>query len=131
MLAPGNCTITADQAGNATYSAAPQGLQSFNVQPISQTVTFGAQSAKTFSANGTFGISPSAFASSGLPIAYSSQTSNVCTVSGAIISMVTSGTCTIRAMQAGDGITASASADQSIAINPRLTIRKLACMPWG
>ena len=93
-------------------------LQSFNVQPISQTVTFGAQSAKTFSANGTFAINPLAFASSELPITYISQTSSVCTANGAIITMVTSGTCTIRATQAGDSVTALEFKDQSIAINP-------------
>jgi len=67
-----------------------------------QTITFGAQSAQTFSTGGTFAVNPLATASSGLTVTYSSTTTGVCTVSGSTVTMVSAGTCTIAADQAGN-----------------------------
>lgn len=47
-------------------------------------------------------------ASSGLPVSHSSATTSVCTVSGDTVSLLTTGTCTIHADQAGDDIYAAA-----------------------
>jgi hypothetical protein len=49
-----------------------------------------------------------ATANSGLPVTFSSRTPAVCTVSGVLLSMVSGGTCTIAADQAGNGVYAAA-----------------------
>ena len=72
-----------------------------------QTITFGpfgdvALSAVTKILTGS--------ATSGLPLAYTSRTSAVCTVSGSTVTLLTSGTCTIAAEQAGDSTYAAADA---------------------
>jgi RHS repeat-associated protein len=99
MVAGGVCTIAADQAGNATYGAAPQVARSFNVLPTSQTITFNTVPDQT---RWVPGPTLSATASSQLPVAYESSTSAVCTVSGNTVSVVGLGTCTIVASQAGN-----------------------------
>ena len=48
-------------------------------------------------------LTVSASSTSGLPVSFSSSTTNVCTVSGATVTIKTAGLCTIRAAQAGNG----------------------------
>ena len=81
----------------------------YSVGAISQTITFGAQAARTFVSGGTFAISPLATASSGLAVTYSSLTPGVCTVSGTTVTMISIGTCTLAADQAGNGVTYAAA----------------------
>ena len=60
----------------------------------------------------TFGTSPtlSASASSGLPISWSSNTPLVCVVSGSsALTLLSVGTCTVSALQTGNGVFAAAS----------------------
>ena len=100
-VSAGTCTIAANQAGNASYNAAPQVTQSFSIgsaSKTSQTISFG--SAPSITAGGTGSVS--ATATSGLAVAFSSQTTSVCTVSGSIVTGVSAGTCTIAANQAGN-----------------------------
>lgn len=120
MLALGDCTIAANQPGDANFNPAPQVLQTFTIQAIIQTVSFGAQLTRTFSLGGTFEVSPLAFASTGLtPITYTSSTLAVCTVIGTTVTMVAAGTCTLLAKQAGNSVTREAeSLPSSFAINP-------------
>ena len=66
---------------------------------------------------GTFTIS--ATASSGLTVSFHSQTMPVCTVSGATVTLIKTGTCTIQATQAGNtDYTAAAPVDQSFQVTP-------------
>nr|WP_028161670.1 Ig-like domain repeat protein [Bradyrhizobium elkanii] len=81
----------------------------YTVGPISQTITFGAQTGRTFVSGGTFVVSPLASASSGLAVTYSSLTPGVCTVFGGIVTMISVGTCTVAADQAGNGTTVAAA----------------------
>ncbi|MBB5209465.1 choice-of-anchor J domain-containing protein [Chiayiivirga flava] len=53
-------------------------------------------------------VTVSATASSGLPVSFSSDTPAVCTVAGNTVTLVTVGTCSIRASQAGNGTFAPA-----------------------
>jgi hypothetical protein len=117
MLSTGTCTITADQAGNSSYAAAPEMTQNITFTSASQTITFGSQSTQAFSLNGTFSLSPIATASSGLSVAYSSTTTGVCTISGTTVTMIAAGTCTIAANQAGNSTyPAAAQVTQNITI---------------
>ena len=107
LVGAGTCTINANQAGNASYEPALQVQQSFSVStppPASQTISF----TSTAPGSAVYGGSPytvSATASSGLPVGFSAAPSSagVCTVSGATVSLVGAGTCTVNANQAGNG----------------------------
>jgi len=73
---------------------------------LTQTITFGALS------NVVLGVAPfsiSATASSGLPVAFSSTTAAVCTLSGSTVTVVGVGACSIVAMQPGNATYAAAS----------------------
>jgi hypothetical protein len=98
LVAVGTCSITAGQAGDPTYATATSVVQSFVVNPLSQTITFGPLSSQVV------GSSPpplNASESSGLPVTFTSNSAAVCTVSGVSITLVATGTCSITASQAG------------------------------
>jgi len=99
LLTTGTCTISAAQAGDANWMAATAVPGSFTVAANSQTITFGALTSTAFDA-GTKAVS--ATASSSLPVAFTSATTSVCTVSGGTVTLLQTGTCTINADQAGD-----------------------------
>ena len=94
----GTCTIAASQSGNSNYNAAPQIKQTFAIGVGNQTITFGAVPTVVVGKTGTV----AATATSGLAPAYSSLTSSTCTISGATVTGVTAGACTIAANQAGN-----------------------------
>ena len=115
LVALGTCTIQATQAGNTDYAAALPVNQSFQVTRGSQAIIFGALS------NQVFGAAPfpvSATATSGLPVSLASTTTTVCSVSGAIVTLVALGTCTIQATQAGNAdYLAAEPVNQSFQVN--------------
>ncbi len=116
MITVGTCTIAANQAGNANFNAAPQVTQSFAINQATQTITFGAQAARPFSATPS-SLSPLATASSGLAVSYTSTTPAVCSITGASVTTITLGTCTIQANQAGNtNFSAAAPVSQSFNI---------------
>ncbi len=80
----------------------------FSITPAPQTLTFPAQTvtSRALVPNETFVISPlasSATPNSGQPIAYSSPSPSVCSVSGSTVTMFATGTCVLAADQAGNG----------------------------
>lgn len=95
----GTCTLAANQLGSTNYFAAPQVTQSFSVGKGSQTIIFG--SAPTILA-GYAGIVSASGGASGNPVTFSSMTTNVCTISGSIVTGIVAGTCTIAADQLGN-----------------------------
>jgi len=100
----GTCTITASQAGNSIYAAATPVTQSFTVLGI-QSISFPAISQQVAGSTLLLGAS----ATSGLPISYSSSTTNVCTVSGSSLSLIAAGGCTVTASQSGNALYAAAA----------------------
>ncbi|NDJ14810.1 MAG: hypothetical protein EBY17_27065, partial [Acidobacteriia bacterium] len=106
MLAQGTCTITASQAGNSNWLPAPDVPQSFVVGPGIQTITF-------FSignlALGTTPFLAGATSSTGLPVSFTSTTTSVCTVSGAVVTLLTTGTCSLDADQTGSALYGAAA----------------------
>ena len=112
----GTCTIDANQAGNATYEAAPEAQQSFTVSKGPQTIDV-TSSAPTASTVGGPTYTVTATASSGLPVAFTSGAPSVCTVEGATVSFVGSGACTIDASQSGNSnYEAAPQVQQSFAV---------------
>jgi hypothetical protein len=98
LIAADTCHIVATQAGDASWLAAAPVAQSFSVHHASQTVSFppipGQVAGATVALNAT--------ATSGLPLAYSSETPAVCSVSGSTATMLAYGTCRVKAYQAGN-----------------------------
>ena len=103
IVAAGTCTIAANQAGDGNYNAATQVTQNIAISPGSQTITFGAQAGQSYSPAATFALNPMASADSGLAVTYTSTTLTVCTITGSTVTILTAGTCTIAANQAGSG----------------------------
>ena len=100
----GNVTITYTENGvshSRTYS-----LVITQAVLQAQTITF-AQPANV--AITTTSINLGATASSGLTVSYTSSTPSVCTVSGNVVTILSEGTCTITASQAGNGVYGAAS----------------------
>ena len=128
LLTTGTCTIVAAQAGGANsgtnYAAAATVTRSFLLKGT-QTVTFGALGDKDSTAAN---FSVSATSSVGLTVTFTSTTPSVCTVtSGGTVDVLTPGTCTISADQAGGatgGVTyvAATSVTQSFTVRTPQTI---------
>ncbi|MEP7156577.1 MAG: hypothetical protein ABI905_12440, partial [Betaproteobacteria bacterium] len=115
-LAVGTCTIAANQAGDAAYSAAPTVTQNITIGTGTQTITFGTLPSPTFVVNGTFNVNASGGGSSS-PVVFSTLTSATCTVSAGTVTMLSLGTCTIAANQAGDAsFSAAPQATQTIVL---------------
>jgi streptogramin lyase len=107
----GTVVVAANQAGNASYAAAPQVTQTIVIKLGSQTISFPAITATEYA--GTQ-MTLSATASSGLAVSFTSSTPTVCTVSGSTASLLVSGTCIVRANQSGSAIFAAAQFVQQI-----------------
>ncbi len=93
-----NCTIQATQAGNSSFAAATPVTQMSYVKRATQSISFATPPTQTDGAV----LALSATASSGLPVSFASTTTSICTVSGTSATMVSGGTCTIQATQAGN-----------------------------
>ena len=108
-VANGTCTIVATQTGNATYGAAAPVQQQFNISSLSsQTITFADPGNQSYSGSNIV-ITSGATASSGLTVTLTSYTPLVCTISGLNITVISTGSCQVRATQAGNGTYAPAS----------------------
>jgi len=105
LLSVGTCSITASQNGSAIYAVATPVTESFLVR-LAQAIVFGPLADVTLSAP-PFTISASA--SSGLSVSFASSIPSVCTVSGAIVTPVAAGQCSILASQAGNTTFAAAA----------------------
>ncbi|RDZ29660.1 autotransporter domain-containing protein [Lysobacter silvisoli] len=103
MLSGGTCGLTADQAGDANYNAAPQVSLNVTITAASQAITgFAANpAAPTYAPNGTFSVSANGGAS-GNPVVFASTTPAVCSVAGSAVTMLAAGNCTLTANQAGN-----------------------------
>ena len=119
FIGGGTCTIDAKQAGNATYSAATQAQQSFNVAKIPQSITgFSAPPSGATAGGATYSVSATGGASDN-PVTYGidATTSSVCTISAGVVSFIGRGACTIDANQAGNATYSAATpAQQSFAV---------------
>jgi hypothetical protein len=95
----GSSIITARQAGNTNYAAAPAATQSFTVSRGTQTITFPALPSKVA---GEANFAPGATASSKLLVTYASNNPAVATIVTGNVHIVGAGTAIITASQSGD-----------------------------
>ncbi|MEI6555271.1 MAG: T9SS type A sorting domain-containing protein [Paludibacter sp.] len=129
IVGGGTTDITASQAGNSTYAAATNVIQTLTVNKQDQTITFGALSSKT-DADAPFTVSPSS--TSGLAVTLTSSNTDVALVSGSTITIVGSGTSTITASQAGNTIyNAAASVPQTLTVSTVMSVNQNLFFDFG
>lgn len=106
VISAGTCVIAANQAGNSSYTAAPQVTQDIIIIKGPQTISFGANPGPVaFAAGGIFSVVATARDLAGVvsgPVSFTSLTTGICTVSANTVSILAAGICTIAADQAGD-----------------------------
>ena len=100
FVSAGTCSITASQAGDGTYNAAPDVIQAFTIGQASQTISATNPGPQPNNPGGTILLAAST--TSGLPLTYDTTTPGVCTVSGTTVTIVGPGTCNITVSQAGN-----------------------------
>jgi hypothetical protein len=93
-VAAGTCVITATKAQEGNYNEATSNIVTITVARRAQIVTFTKPADRNFSTT-SFTLAPSV--DSGLTPVLTSQTANVCTVSGLSVTMRESGNCTLVA----------------------------------
>ena len=99
----GSCSITATKAGDANYRPITSAPVSVTAVKVTQTVIFGELADKTLG-DPPFTVSATGGAS-GNPVTFTTTPPSICTsagVNGETITLVATGTCTVRASQAGD-----------------------------
>jgi sugar lactone lactonase YvrE len=94
-------TLNAPAPGYAVQTIPLNGIGTGSTQ---QSITFGPISSQVANSS----LSLTAAASSGLPVSFVSTTLSACTVNGSTASLLTAGTCTIQASQAGNSLYAAA-----------------------
>ena len=122
-VGPGTCSITASQAGDGSYKAAPSLTRTFVV--LSATSSTGTQSI-TFSQPTSLRLGDadralSATATSGLNVTFVSNTPSTCTVVLGNVHPVDTGTCSITAYQQGSrAFLAAGNVNRTFQIIPAL-----------
>ncbi|MBP1685402.1 MAG: hypothetical protein H6Q33_1545 [Deltaproteobacteria bacterium] len=127
LAKPPTCGVSVPHAHAGTYPITCLGgvdeKYAFDYAPgtlmvlkADQTISFGRLPDSNL---GNSPTSVSATATSGLAVSISSTTPSVCTISGSSVILVSAGSCTLHAIQGGDGDWNAASAvDQSFAVRP-------------
>jgi multisubunit Na+/H+ antiporter MnhE subunit len=101
---PGSCVIDANQAGNTTYSAAPQVQQTLTIALTAQVITFTSTPPSSPTVGGTYTVTATGGAS-GNAVTFTidaSSTSGACSIAAAVVSFTGPGSCVIDANQAGN-----------------------------
>jgi hypothetical protein len=118
VKAAGNVTITANQQGNNSYAPAPAVSIAASFDKSDQTISFSPIADKSV---GDFDFSPTAVASSGLPVSFASSNSLIAEIQGSApnqtIKIRAAGTATITASQAGNnGYNAATTVTQTVTV---------------
>lgn len=102
IVSAGTCSLTADQAGNGSYAAAPQVHLDVTIARAEQVITnfVSTPAVPLFHPGGTFAMSAT-MGASGMPVTFASTTTSVCTVTASTVTMLTPGTCSLTADEAG------------------------------
>lgn len=118
MQGPGVCTIAADQAGDANYTAAAQQTQSITIDKIVQTITFTSVVPANPQVAGTYTVVAAGGQSgNAVVLAIGAASAAVCSLSGNTVTFDTAGVCTVTANQLGNANYADAAqAQQTMAV---------------
>ncbi len=114
LVVAGTCTVRAEQPGDSVYRSATAVNRTFTVAKVAQTITFPTIGTKTLAESP---LTVTATSSSGLAVTFTTTTPTVCTAGGAdggSITLLATGTCTVRAEQAGDDYWRAATGRESV-----------------
>lgn len=101
FLATGTCQVSANQAGNANYLAAPALSLNIPVGVLPQVLSGLAVSPGSGTVGSSGVLSVTGQGASGNPVVYASQTPAVCGITGNTVTYLAQGICTVSANQAG------------------------------
>jgi hypothetical protein len=99
LHATGACVLLARRPATANWTAAPDVEVRFTVGRGTQSIAF---TPPPPTAAGAAAVTLAATATSGLPVTFTTAAPAVCTVAGAVVTLVRAGTCTVHADQPGD-----------------------------
>ena len=99
----GTCVIDADQAGNASYTAATQAQQSIAVGKSPQTIRFTTKRPPNERVGGAYGVAASATSHLAVTLKVDHATAKECTISGHRLTFRAAGVCVVDANQPGNG----------------------------
>jgi hypothetical protein len=107
LVAGGHCMLTAKRAGTPKYLVAPAVQVTFTVTKLGQAITFtnpGTQylSSPTFVVSPTSSAIPGTAPASSIAINVATTTPTVCIVTGDLVTLVATGTCSLAATQIGN-----------------------------
>lgn len=131
----GTCDVSADKASDANYLAAEQATQTITISKATQTVSFTSTVPTNPRPGGTYSLA--AASTSGLVPTFtiSAGQTNVCTLSGGVVTFVATGTCSISAAQAGDSrFSAATTQSQTISVgslNQTITVESVDDIDFG
>ena len=97
----GTCSVVATHFGDSTFSSA-QRIQTFTVGRGSQTISFGTVAPANPSSGSTYVVTATATSGFAVTISISPASAAQCSISGAVVTFLSAGTCTILANQAGN-----------------------------
>ncbi|MBO9522659.1 MAG: PxKF domain-containing protein [Nocardioidaceae bacterium] len=94
----GSCSVTAHQAGNASYHAAPDVTRTFTIAQAPQTITFDPIDTQVYGSGPLTLVATGG--DSGNPVTFTA--SGACSVTGDQLALDAAGSCTVTAHQAGN-----------------------------
>jgi len=127
----GTYQVVASVTADASYNAATSSALAFSIAKATQTITFGALSAKT-DVDAAFNLNASV--NSALSVSYVISNQAVATVSGSTVTIINEGTTTITASQAGNSnYEAATSVVQTLTVTTPadFTLRKTMLIDFG
>ena len=117
LVSTGSCVLTATQSGGTSSAAAPSVSRTIAVTAKPQTISFSPPASLTLDQSPYTLVATS---SSGLPVTVSSSTTGVCTVTGLVLNLVSTGSCVLTATQSGGTSSAAApSVSRTIAVTAK------------
>ena len=135
IISGGTCTLNYLSPATATSLASDLTPLTFQITRTAQIVNFTAPSTGQL-ANKTLTLS--ATASSGMPVAFQSDSPAICSVTGNSLNLLAPGNCQVEAIQAGTATVSPASATQSITVTgvaataaKKPAAKKIACVKNG
>ncbi len=100
-LAAGSCVVLATQSGNDSYDAATTKTLRITINKAAQLISSFTANPASLKVGGMATLSASGGAS-GNSISFRTTTGDICSVSGAMVTALSAGTCTVIASQAGN-----------------------------
>ena len=115
LVGIGTCSITASAEGDANHYAAVSVTKTFPVYKATQTLVFDDVANFLFGEHSTFEVK--ATSDFDLPVTYASTTTSVCSITGTTVSVLTIGSCIIKATQLGNTQVSSTTNSLTVVIS--------------